>query len=105
MEVLLGVESVLLDENKSSTYKFALMSAIMDYIIEKPNEYPRNGFHNIPIIYLAKRWLYYYYPLMVYGEDGVRQGNTQITLKEHIQEFIKKQGDKHVLFITYITNL
>ncbi len=63
----MGVESVLLDEKKSSTYKFALMSAIIDYVIEKPNEYPQNGFHNIPIIYLAKRWLYYYYPLMIYG--------------------------------------
>ena len=42
MEVLMGVESVLFDEKKSSTYKFALMSAIMDYIIENPNEYPQN---------------------------------------------------------------
>jgi len=46
----MGVESVLFDEKKSSTYKFALMSALMDYIIENPNEYPQNGFHNIPII-------------------------------------------------------
>ena len=53
MEVLMGVESVLLDEKKSSTYKFALISSIMDYIIENPNEYPLNGFHNIPITYLA----------------------------------------------------
>jgi len=29
----MGVESVLLDEKKSSTYKFALMSAIIDYVI------------------------------------------------------------------------
>jgi len=94
----MGVESVLLDEKKSSTYKFALMSAIIDYVIEKPNEYPQNGFHNIPIIYLAKRWLYYYYPLMVYGEEGVRQGNTQIALRRVIRDFIEKQEDKQFLF-------
>ena len=96
----MGVESVLFDEKKSSTYKFALMSAIMDYIIENPNEYPQNGFHNIQIIYLAKQWLYYYYPLMIYGEKGIKQGSKQISLHKLTREFIEKQQDKSFLYST-----
>lgn len=98
MEVLMSLESVLFDEKKSSTYKFALVSAIIDYIIENPNEYPKNGFHNIPIIYLAKRWLYYYYPLMIYEEDGVRQGNTQIALSKIVREFNEKETNKQLVY-------
>ncbi len=94
----MSLESVLFDEKKSSTYKFALVSAIIDYIIEKPNEYPKNGFHNIPIIYLAKRWLYYYYPLMIYEEDGVRQGNTQIALSKIVREFSEKETNKQLVY-------
>lgn len=98
MEVLMSLESVLFDEKKSSTYKFALVSALIDYMIEKPNEYPKNGFHNIPIIYLAKRWLYYYYPLMIYEEDGVRQGNTQIALSKIVREFSEKEANKQLVY-------
>ncbi len=94
----MSLESVLFDEKKSSTYKFALVSAIIDYIIENPNEYPKNGFHNIPIIYLAKRWLYYYYPLMIYEEDGVRQGNTQIALSKIVREFNEKETNKQLVY-------
>jgi len=96
MDVLLAIESVLFDEKKTSTYKFALVTAIIDYVIENPNEFPENGFHYIPIIYLAKRWLYYYYPLMVYGERGVRQGSTQVSLHRFVREFVEKQKDKSI---------
>ncbi|RMG25348.1 MAG: hypothetical protein D6732_22485 [Methanobacteriota archaeon] len=62
MEIIRGFEHVLTNEKTTSTYKYALLSAIMDYVIENPAELPRNGFHYIPVIYLAKRFLYYYYP-------------------------------------------
>ncbi len=100
MEVLIGIESVLFSEKKSSTYKFALISALVDYIIENPNEYPQNGFHNIPIVYLAKQWLYYYYPLMIYGEKGIKQGPAQISLHKIIREFVEKQQDKSFSYLT-----
>ncbi|MHA1222303.1 MAG: hypothetical protein ACTSP3_03370, partial [Candidatus Heimdallarchaeaceae archaeon] len=90
---------VLFTEKKSSTYKFALVSAIIDYIIEYPSEFPKNGFYNIPVIYLAKRWLYYYYPLMIYGEKGVKQGAKQISLHKLIREFVEKQQDKSVSYL------
>ncbi len=100
MEVLMGVESVLFEERKSSTYKYALISAIMDYVIENPSEFPKNGFHYIPVINLAKQWLYYYYPLMVYGENGVKQGSSQPNIKVHrlVREFLEKNQDKSFIY-------
>ncbi|MHA1330347.1 MAG: hypothetical protein ACTSR2_04635 [Candidatus Hodarchaeales archaeon] len=97
----MAIESVLFTEKKSSTYKFALVSAIIDYIIEYPSEFPKNGFHNIPVIYLAKRWLYYYFPLMIYGEKGVKQGKgtKQISLHKIIREFMEKQQDKSISYL------
>ncbi len=62
VEIIRGFEYVLTNERTTSTYKYALLCAIMDYVIENPGELPRNGFHYIPIIYLAKRFLLYYYP-------------------------------------------
>ena len=75
------------------------MSAIMDYIIENPKEYPQNGFHNIPIIYLAKQWLYYYYPLTIYGEKGIKQGPTQISPHELVGEFVEEEQDKSFTYL------
>lgn len=75
MDVLMGIESVLKDEEKSSSYKIALVCSIVDYVIENPSEHPRNGFHYIPLIYIARQFLFYYYPMTWFGEKGIRQGS------------------------------
>ncbi len=77
-------------------------TSILDYIIENPNEYPKNGFHNIPLIYLAKRWLYYYYPLMLYGDKGIKQGSTQIAFAKQFREFAKKEHNPKIPYFDAI---
>ena len=90
MEILLSVDSVLNQEHKTSTYKFALVCSLLDYIIENPDEQHKNGFHYLPLIYIAKRFLYYYYPLAVYKEGGIKQTtNPGFAVYTKIYKFIK----------------
>ena len=86
----MAVDSVLFDEKKSSTYKFALMAAITDYILENPNEYTKNGMHYIPLIYLAKRWLYYYGPLLSWNKKGVKQTSSpKLAIRTSLEQYWK----------------
>ncbi len=60
MDASRQVEMILKHGSKSSTYKFALLKALIDYVIEHPTEEARNGFHYVPGIFLAKQFLRYY---------------------------------------------
>ena len=62
MPLIKDIDSILKYGAKTTSYKFATLLAIFDYIIENPSERPANNFHFIPIIYLAKQFLMYYYP-------------------------------------------
>jgi len=64
-------ELILNSGSRSSTYKFGLLTSIVDYIIENPIEPQQNNFHFIPIFYLAKQFLAYYFPLVL---NDVKQG-------------------------------
>jgi len=64
-------EYILNNGVKTTTYKYGLLTGIVDYIIENPLEPPKNTFHFIPIFHLAKQFLVYYYPLVL---EGIRQG-------------------------------
>ena len=93
------------DTATSEIYTLSLHDALpifLDYIIENPNEYPKNGFHNIPLIYLAERWLYYYYPLMLYGDKGIKQGSTQIAFAKQFREFAKKEHNPKIPYFDAI---
>ena len=62
---------ILNSGKKTTTYKFGLLTGIVDYVIENPLEPPKNNFHFIPMFYLSKQFLAHYYPLVL---EGVRQG-------------------------------
>lgn len=64
-------EMILNSGVRTTTYKFGLLTSIIDYVIENPLEPPKNNFHFIPIFYLSKQFLAHYYPLVL---SGVRQG-------------------------------
>jgi hypothetical protein len=76
MEAPRQAEMILKHGSKSSTYKFALLKALIDYVIENPTEEAQNGFHYIPGIYLAKRFLRYYWPLWRHGIPQNPDGRT-----------------------------
>ncbi len=82
VEIIRGFEYVLKREKISSTYKYALLTSIMDYIIENPAELPKNGFHYIPVLYLAKRFLYYYFPTTF--PNIIEQSGTRLAIQKEI---------------------
>jgi len=85
MESPRQVEAILKFGSKSTTYKYALLKAIVDYVIEHPTEAAVNGFHYIPGIYLAKKFLRYYWPLW---KNSIKQGTAPRTaLEGFFEEF------------------
>lgn len=64
-------EMILNSGTRTTTYKFGLLTGLVDYVIENPLEPPRNNFHFIPLFYLTKQFLAYYFPLVV---KDIRQG-------------------------------
>ncbi|MGC9777774.1 MAG: HNH endonuclease [Candidatus Heimdallarchaeota archaeon] len=64
-------EMILNSGVRTTTYKFGLLTGIVDYVIKNPLEPPKNNFHFIPIFYLSKQFLAHYYPLVL---SGIRQG-------------------------------
>lgn len=99
MEALYSIDAVLETGDKSSTYKFALLAAIMDYIIENPAEVHTNGFHSIPIIYLAKQVTLYYYPMAWYEDNGIKQGSSSgLAIYSKIREKMGKINDPTAVF-------
>ena len=61
METPAAIEQVLSLGKKQSTYKIAVLRALVDYVIEQPAQEPRNGFHRIPILEIARKVLVYYW--------------------------------------------
>jgi len=62
MTLIRDINNILKYGKKTTSYKFATLLSIFDYIIEHPTEPPVNNFHFIPIVYLAKQFISYYYP-------------------------------------------
>ncbi len=56
----------------STTYKLAVLRAIIDFVIEHPAREAQNGFHRIPVVEIARRVLTYYWRLAL---DGIPQGS------------------------------
>lgn len=103
MDVLMAIDSVLHDERKSSTYKIALVCALVDYIIEHPGEHPRNGFHYIPLVEIARNVLYYYYPMTWFeeqGNQGIKQtSNVNLAMYTSIHKHMKaKQKESDLVY-------
>ena len=61
MNTAAAIERILSHGKKSSTYKLALLRAVVDIVIEQPAQEPRNGFHLIPVVEIARRFLAYYW--------------------------------------------
>lgn len=85
MEAPRQVEMILRHGKKSTTYKYALLKALIDFTIEHPSEAAVNGFHHIPAVYVAKKFLRYYWPLW---KHGIPQSNrSTMALTSYFEEF------------------
>ncbi len=92
------INSILEIARKTTTYKFATLLSIFDYVIDHPEEEPINNFHFIPIIYLARQFFSYYYPLSYY--DFSQGTSTGLAIYSQINKKLKnndKINDKLLL--------
>ena len=71
MNTAATIELILSHGEKRSTYKLALLRAVVDFVVEQPAQEPRNGFHLIPVVELARRFVAYYWkPALLGGPQG-----------------------------------
>jgi len=63
-EVLINISNILERENKTSTYKFALLRGVID-IIQENSPFIRHEGKRVyfPMGLLINKWIFYYYPL------------------------------------------
>jgi hypothetical protein len=74
MNTVAAIEQVLSRGRKESTYKLAVLRALVDFVIEHPGREPRNGLHYIPVVEIARRVLTFYWRPTL---DGIPQGRRQ----------------------------
>jgi hypothetical protein len=76
MNTVIAIDRILEMGRRQSTYKLAVLRAVVETVIERPGQEPRNGFHLLPVIEVARRFLSYYWkPALL----GIAQG-TQATV-------------------------
>ncbi|MEJ2249622.1 MAG: HNH endonuclease domain-containing protein [Candidatus Lokiarchaeota archaeon] len=106
MTLIRDINNILEYGRKTSSYKFATLLGIFDYIIEHPTEAAINNFHFIPIYYLAKQFICYYYPFSFYNyyQASLPKGS-QLKVIRYINKYkdkiklSKEKPNKYVLKI------
>ena len=88
MTLIRDINNIIEHGKTTTTYKFATLLGIFDYIVEHPSETPINNQHFIPIVYLAHQFISYYYPLSFYdySQGNLRKG-TNLRVFNHIIDF------------------
>ena len=79
MNTAAQIERVLSHGQMSSTYKLAVLRAVVEFVIEHPARDAQNGFHFIPVVELARRVLTYYWgPALLDIAQGPRRNSPVI---------------------------
>lgn len=89
MNTVAAIDRILSEGKKSSTYKLAVLRAVVELVIERPGQEPRNGFHLVPVLELARRVTAFYWKPALHGVP-------QSPGKSRIPELIKGVGDLSV---------
>ncbi|MFW9880803.1 MAG: hypothetical protein ACFFG0_47685 [Candidatus Thorarchaeota archaeon] len=56
------INNILEYRMKTTSYKYATLLGIFDFITEHPSEQPISNLHFIPTTYLSRQFISYYYP-------------------------------------------
>lgn len=65
MNQILMFQKIIEQESKTSTYKFALLRALIDIITaQSPHIEVRTNLVAIPILLISDKWIFYYWDLM-----------------------------------------
>ncbi len=93
MTLIKDINTILEYGKKTTSYKFITLLSIFDYIIEHPSDVPINNFHFIPIVYLAKQFLTYYYPFFFHDEYQENPSGGKLKIINYINEFYEKVNE------------
>lgn len=67
MTLIRDINNILEYGRKTTSYKFATLLALFDYITGHASEVAINNLHFIPIVYLSRQFISYYYPFSFYN--------------------------------------
>jgi len=82
-----AIDRILSFGQMQTTYKLAVLRAVVDLVIERPAQEPRNGFHLVPIVELSRRVLAYYWkPALL----GVNQGHQAAIIPRVVRELAER---------------
>lgn len=90
MTLIRDINNILKYGRMTSSLKISTLLSIIDYVIEHPNEKPKNNFHFIPIVYLAKKLISYYFPLYFIDlKQGSFAEDKRLAIFGYIEDFLE----------------
>ena len=83
---LLIFQKIIEQESKTSTYKFALLRAVIDLIsAQSPHIEDRDTHVAIPVLLISDKWLFYYWDLIAIGYAQIHSGRS-LVFEERLHE-------------------
>lgn len=83
--ILLIFQKIIEQESKTSTYKFALLRAVIDLIsAQSPHIEDRETHVAIPVLLISDKWLFYYWDLIANGYAQIHQNRSLVFEKDII---------------------
>lgn len=78
-QTLLIFQKIIEQESKTSTYKFALLRAVIDLIsAQSPHIEDRDTHVAIPVLLISDKWLFYYWDLIANGYAQIHAGRSLV---------------------------
>lgn len=86
MDPILVIQKIIEQESKTSTYKFALLRAVIDLIsAQSPHIEHRKNQISIPVLLITDKWLFYYWDLIANNYAQIHQ-NRSLVFENSLRE-------------------
>ena len=90
--ILLIFQKIIEQESKTSTYKFALLRAVIDIITAQSPHIEERATHvAIPVQLVSDKWLFYYWDLIAESYSQIHSGRT-LAFEEQLREIQKNHS-------------
>ncbi len=98
MTLIRDINNILEYGRKTTSYKYATLLGIFDFITEHPSEQPINNLHFIPIVYLSHQFISYYYPFSFHDfYQGSLAADKTLRVLNYIEDFkLKLPSEKGI---------
>jgi hypothetical protein len=86
MDAILVFQKIIEQESKTSTYKFALLRAVIDLIsAQSPHIEDHDTHVAIPVLLISDKWIFYYWDLIANGYAQIHAGRS-LVFEERLRE-------------------